>query len=54
MQSIVNTAAQVEPISNPYPSQVIDILSPTDPRIRPADQSSDKTLVLDQQNSNFG
>ena len=50
MQSIVDIAAKVELIPNL--SQVV-VVSPTDPRDRPADQSRDDILVLDQENSNF-
>ena len=31
VQSIIDAAAQVEPFVNPYPSQIIGELSPTDP-----------------------
>ena len=35
--SIIDTAAQSEPIPNPYPSSVNGIVSPTIPQIGPAD-----------------
>ena len=34
-------------------SPVIDIVSTTDPRFRPADQSRDDNLALDEENFNF-
>ena len=37
VQSIIDTAAQIETIPKPYPSPVIREASPTDTRIRPDD-----------------
>ena len=37
VQTIVDTATRVEIIPNPFPSPITGELSPTDPRIRPAD-----------------
>ena len=48
VQTIENTAAQVEPIYNPYPSPIIGEVSPTDPRIRQADQSPTDNLVINE------
>ena len=53
IQSIVNTAAHVEPTHNPYLSLAIGTVSPTDPGVRPADHSPDDNLDLDEENSNF-
>ena len=49
IQTIVDAAAQVEPIPNPFPSPVIGEVSPTDPRIRPADQSPPEELFIDEE-----
>ena len=48
VQTIVDTASQVEPIANPFPSPIIGEVSPTDPRIRPADHSSSDEQILDE------
>ena len=50
IQTIVDTAAQVELTPNAIPSPVIDEVSPTDPRIRPASQSPPENLIIDEQN----
>ena len=49
VETVATTAAQVEPIYNPYPSPVIGQVSPTDPCIRPADQSPTDELVIDEE-----
>ena len=49
VQTIVDTATRVEPIPNPFPSPVIGELSPTDRRIRPADQSTSHELIIDEE-----
>ena len=46
IQTLVDTATRVEPIPNPFISPVIGEVSPTDPRIRPADQSSPDERIL--------
>ena len=48
-QSIADTAAQVEPIFVTYTSPVIGEVSPTDPRIRPADYSLNENLFIDEE-----
>ena len=53
MQSIVNTAAKVGPIPNPYLSPVIGIVSPMPPLNCAVDQRADDNLVLDGENLNF-
>ena len=49
VQSIIDTAAQVEQIGNPYTSPVIAKVSPTDPRMRLVDHSPDKNLFIDEE-----
>ena len=49
IQTIVDTATRVEPIPNAFSSPVIRELSPTDPRIRPADQSSPDERTRDEE-----
>ena len=49
IQKIVDTEAQVEPIPNAFPSSVIGEVSPTDPRIRPANQSPPEELIIDEE-----
>ena len=49
VQSIIDTAAQVEPIDNPYTWPAIAKVSPTDPRIRPVDHSPDENLFIDEE-----
>ena len=46
---IVDTATRVEPIANDFPSPIIGQVSPTDPRIRPADHSSSNELIIDEE-----
>ena len=48
IQTIVDTAAQVEPMPNAFPSPIIGEVSPTDPRIRPANQSPPENLIIDE------
>ena len=50
VQTIVNTASRVEPIANSFPSPIIEEVSPTDPRIRPADHSYSDERILDEEN----
>ena len=49
VQTIVVTATRVEPIPNPFPSSTIGEVSPTDPRIRPADQSPSHERIIDEE-----
>ena len=49
IQRILDTAAQVEPILNPFLSPVIGKVTPTDPRIQPANQSSEQELIIDEE-----
>ena len=49
IQTIVDTSTQLEPIPNSFPSAVIGEVSPTDPRIRPANQSSPDERKLDEE-----
>ena len=49
VQTIANTAAQAEPIYNPYPSPIVGEVSPTDPRIQTADQSPTDGLVIGEE-----
>ena len=49
IETIVDTATRVEPNPNPFPSPVIGEVSPTDPRIRPADQRSPDERILDEE-----
>ena len=49
VQTIVNTAAQVEPIPNPIASPVIGGVSLTDPRIRPENQSPPDEKIIDEE-----
>ena len=53
VQTIANTADQVEPIYNLYPSPVIGEVSPTDPLIRPAEQSPTNELVIVEEDMYF-
>ena len=48
VQTIVDTASRVEPIENEFPSPIIGQVSPTDPRIRPADHSTSNELIIDE------
>ena len=49
VQTIVDTATRVEPIANDFPSPIIGQVSPTDPRIRPADHSTSNELIIDEE-----
>ena len=49
VQTIVDTASQLESIDNPFPSPIIGQVSPTDPRIKPADHSSSNERLLDME-----
>ena len=49
VQTIVDTASRMEPIDNPFPSPIIGQVSPTDPRIQPADRSSSSERLLDME-----
>ena len=49
VQTIVDTASRVEPIENESPSPIIRQVSPTDPRIRPADHNSSNELIIDEE-----
>ena len=49
VQTIVDTASRVEPIENEFPSPIIGQVSPTDPRIRPADHNSSNELIIDEE-----
>ena len=49
IQTIVETKAQLEPIPNAFPSLVIEEVSPTDPCIRPANQSPPEELIIDEE-----
>ena len=49
IQTIVDTASRVEPIANQFPSPIIGEISPTDPRIRPADHNSSDERLLDEE-----
>ena len=49
IQIIVDTAAQVEPIPNAFTSPVIGEVSPTDPCLRPANQSPPDELIIDEE-----
>ena len=49
IQTIVDTATRVEPIHNDFPSPIIGQVSPTDPRIRPADHSTSNELIIDEE-----
>ena len=49
VQTIVDTATRVEPILNDFPSPIIGQVSPTDPRIRPADHSTSNELIIDEE-----
>ena len=49
IQIIVNTAAQVEPIPNAFPSPVIGEVSPTDPYLRPPNQSPPDQLIINEE-----
>ena len=48
VQKIVDTASRVEPIENEFPSPIVGQVSPTDPRIRPADHTSSNELIIDE------
>ena len=48
IQTIVDTATQVEPIRNDFPSPTIGQVSPTDPHVRPADHSTSNELIIDE------
>ena len=50
VQSIIDTAAQVERIPNPYPLPVIGMESLMDPRFRPADHSLVDNLAINAEN----
>ena len=47
IQTIVDSATQVEPIPNQFPWPIKGAVSPTDPRIRPADQIPSHELIID-------
>ena len=49
VQTIVDTVSRVEPIENEFPSPIIGQVSPTDPRIRPADHNSSNELIIDEE-----
>ena len=49
VQTIVDTASRMEPIDNPFPSPIIRQVSPTDPRIQPADCSFSSERLLDME-----
>ena len=49
IQTIVDTAAQVEPIPNTFPSPVIGEVSATDPRISPAIQSPPEDFMIEEE-----
>ena len=49
VQTIVDTATRVELIANGFPSPIIGQVSPTDPRIRPADHSTSNELIIDEE-----
>ena len=49
VQTIVDTATRVEPIENDFPSPIMGQVSPTDPRIRPADHSTSNELIFDEE-----
>ena len=49
IQTIVDTATRVEPIHNDFSSPIIGQVSPTDPRIRPADHSTSNELISDEE-----
>ena len=49
VQTIVDTATRVEPIANDFPSLIIGQVSPTDPRIRPADHSTSIEVIIDEE-----
>ena len=49
VQTIVDTATRVEPIANDFPSPIIGQVSPTDPRIGPADHSNSNELIIDEE-----
>ena len=50
VKTIVDTASSVEPIANSFPWPIIGEVSPTDPRIRPADHSFSDERILDEDN----
>ena len=50
VQTIVDTASRVEPIGNEFPSPMIGQVSPTDPRIQPADHNSSNEFIIDEEN----
>ena len=49
VQTIVDTATRVEHIENDFPSPIIGQVSPTDPRIRPADHSTPNELIIEEE-----
>ena len=49
VQTIVDTATRVEPIENDFQLPIIGQVSPTDPRIRPADHSTSNELIIDEE-----
>ena len=49
VQTIVDTASRVEPIENEFPSPITGQVSPTDPRIQPADHNSSNELIIDEE-----
>ena len=49
VQTIVDTASRVEPIANSFPSPIVGEVSPTDPRIRPADHSYSDERIIDEE-----
>ena len=50
VQTIMGAATRVEPTANPFPSPVKRKVSPTDPRIRPADQSPPDERIFHEEN----
>ena len=49
VQTILDTAAQAEPIPNSFPSPVIGEILTTDTRIGPANQSPPDGLIIDEE-----
>ena len=49
IQTIADTGTRVEPIPNPFSSPIIGEVSPTDPRIRPANHSFSDERILDEE-----
>ena len=49
VQTIMDTATQMEPIPNQFPSPIIGAVSPTDSCIWPADQSPSHELIINEE-----